>query len=329
MSTETQTDLQPRPISIGVGACTIGKPVRYNGEAKRQNSFLQQLSEHMQLIPFCPEVGIGLGVPRETIRIVVDKTTDEQVQRVKDSATHSKDYTAELQGFAKKTLEQNPDLCGYILVKGSPSCGLDRVKVYTQEGNIDGHDGMGGFARQLQLENPNLPLEEDGRLNDAGLRESFICRVYVYHDWQGLLKSGLTPQKLIAFYQRYKYLIMAHQVSAYKRLGPLLADFSQQDLQTLGDKVITIILNALKKPATRRGFTNAMQHIRGYLKHELAPDEKRDIDLAIEQYRSGVVPLVVPMRLMEYQFNRHPNAYIAGQVIMQPYPEALGLRNNI
>ena len=122
---------------------------------------------------------------------------------------------------------------------------------------------------------------------------------------------------------------MAHQVSAYKRLGPLLADFSQQDLQTLGDKVITIILNALKKPATRRGFTNAMQHIRGYLKHELAPDEKRDIDLAIEQYRSGVVPLVVPMRLMEYQFNRHPNAYIAGQVIMQPYPEALGLRNNI
>ncbi len=176
---------------------------------------------------------------------------------------------------------------------------------------------------------PNLPVEEDGRLNDGPIRESFAARVYVYQDWLETKKIGLNADALIKFYARYKYMVMAHHVASYKKLGPMLAEAGKRDPAALGEEMIEVLMNALKKPATRKGYTNALQHLRGYLKKDLAADEKRDIDRSIEQYRTGIVPLIVPMKLLQYQFNRHPNEYIAGQVIMQPYPEELGLRNSI
>ncbi|MFN3239222.1 MAG: YbgA family protein [Pseudomonadales bacterium] len=312
-------------IKVGVGACTVGNPVRYNGEAKKRHHFIDKLGEHVKLVSFCPEVGIGLGVPRETIRLV----DSDQGQRAMDSDSHSKDFTQQLIEFADKTVAQNPDLAGYILVKNSPSCGMTRMKLYKQNGDLLDHSGVGIFARRLMELLPNLPVEEDGRLNDGPLRESFAARVYVYQDWLETKASGLTPDALVKFYARYKYMLMAHHVPTYKKLGPLLADAGKRDPQTLGEEMISLIMQALKKPVTRKGYTNALQHLRGYLKRDLAADEKQDIDRAIEQYRQGIVPLIVPMNLLQYQFNRHPNEYIAGQVIMQPYPEELGLRNTI
>jgi len=303
----------------------VGKPVRYNGEAKRRHTFIDKLAEHVTLVPFCPEVGIGLGVPRETIRLVAN---DEGV-RAMDSDTHTKDYTDDLSAYADTTLANNPDLAGYVLVKNSPSCGMTRMKLYKPNGNLLDHSGVGIFAKRLQELNPNLPVEEDGRLNDAPIRESFAARIYVYQDWLETKAAGLSANTLIQFYARYKYMVMAHHINCYKQLGPLLAGAGKQDPEVLGEQVIGLIMTALKKPATRKGYTNALQHVRGYLKRDLAADEKRDVDDAIEQYRTGIVPLIVPMKLIQFQFNRHPNEYISGQVIMQPYPDELGLRNNI
>lgn len=315
-------------IKVGVGACTVGKPVRYNGEAKRTHEFLEKLGQHVSLVPFCPEVGIGLGVPRETIRLVASENS-AQGPRAKDSNTHTKDYTEQLEAFATKTLADHPDLAGYILVKGSPSCGYGRVKVYQQTGHLQNNHGVGIFARQIQELNPLLPVEEDGRLFDAGLRESFAARVYVYQDWLGTTAAGLSAEILIKFYGRYKYMLMAHHVPTYKTLGRLLANAGKRDIEELGLEMMNLMMMALKKPASRKGFTNALQHVRGYLKRDLARDEKRDVDQAIEQYRTGVVPLVVPMRLLQYQFNRYPNDYISSQMIMQPYPAELGLQDEI
>lgn len=312
-------------IKVGVGACTVGNPVRYNGEAKRRHQFIDKLGEHVTLVSFCPEVGIGLGVPRETIRLVTGATGP----RAMDSDTHSKDYTQQLREFADKTVAQNPDLAGYVLVKNSPSCGMSRMKLYKDNGDLLDHSGVGIFAQRLMELLPNLPVEEDGRLNDGPLRESFAARIYVYQDWLDTVRAGLSADALVKFYARYKYMIMAHHISTYKKLGPLLADAGKRDPSELGDEVISLVMAALKKPANRKGYANALQHLRGYLKRDLAADEKQDIDRAIEQYRLGIVPLIVPMNLLQYQFNRHPNDYIAGQVIMQPYPEELGLRNTI
>jgi uncharacterized protein YbgA (DUF1722 family)/uncharacterized protein YbbK (DUF523 family) len=315
-------------IKVGVGACTVGKPVRYNGEAKRSHEFLEKLGEHVCLMPFCPEVGIGLGVPRETIRLV-DSGDSADGPRAMDSNTHTKDYTAQLEAFATHTMIDHPDLAGYILVKGSPSCGLGRIKVYQQEGHLQNSHGIGIFARRIQELNPLLPVEEDGRLFDPGLRESFVSRLYVYQDWLDTVAAGLSAEVLIKFYGRYKYMLMAHHVPSYKALGKVLANAGKRNIEQLGLEMMNLMMLALKKPANRKGFTNALQHIRGYLKRDLATDEKRDVDHAIEHYRTGVVPLVVPMRLLQYQFNRHPNDYIGSQMIMQPYPEELGLQNEI
>lgn len=314
-----------RVIKVGVGACTIGNAVRYNGEAKKRHRFIDKLAEHVTLVPFCPEVGIGLGIPRETIRLV---NTDAGT-RAMDSGTSTKDHTDALAAFADKTVAQNPDLAGYVLVKNSPSCGMSRMKLYTVEGELFDNSGVGIFAKRLVELRPNLPVEEDGRLNDGPLRESFAARVYVYQDWLETRAGGLTADKLVKFYARYKYMIMAHHIASYQELGPMLADAGNRDPVELGEEMITTIMNALKKPASRKGYTNALQHLRGYLKRALSPDEKQDIDRSIEQYRQGIVPLIVPMNLLQYQFNRYPNEYIAGQVIMQPYPEELGLRNTI
>ena len=312
-------------IKVGVGSCTIGKPVRYNGEAKKRNGFISKSGEHVALVPFCPEVGIGMGVPRETIRPI----NHDNGVRAMDPASHSKDYTEQLEAFAEQTVIQNPELAGYTMVKSSPSCGTSRMKRYTAEGELFDHSGVGVFAQRLQELLPNLPVEEDGRLNDGPLRESFAARVYVYQDWLELKSTGLSAVALIKIYARYKYMIMAHHIASYKQLGRMLAEAGKREIEALAEEVISTIMFALKKPANRKGYSNALQHLRGYLKRDLSGDEKADIDRAIEQYRVGIVPLIVPMNLMQYQFNRHPNDYISGQLIMQPYPEELGLRNNI
>jgi len=315
----------PEKIPVAIGACLGGEPVRFNGGSKHWPDVLDTLASVFSWQTFCPEVAIGLGVPREPIRLV-GELGEERAVAISD---HSRDVTDALRNKAAEYLAANPQLCGYVLVKGSPSCGYQRVKRYRENGHLEKADASGAFVRGLEKTNPLLPLEEDGRLNDAALRESFVIRVFAYADWLALQAQALTMNRLIRFYSRYKYLVMSRDVNSYRKLGRLLANSEKIPPAELAVQMMLLLMAALKKPATRQGHVNALEHIRGYLKRVLLAEEKQELTQLIEQYRNGHIPLVAPMTLLRHHFRRNPDAYISEQLFMQPYPEHLGLRNAI
>jgi uncharacterized protein YbgA (DUF1722 family)/uncharacterized protein YbbK (DUF523 family) len=312
----------PRPV-MGIGSCLAGNAVRYNGETRRPNQHVRVICENFEMRAFCPEMGIGMGVPRPPIHLVGAGSS----VRALDVATHSRDYTDQLADYARKVLEAAPEISGYILVKGSPSCGYDRVKRFLENGSGAAADQQGIFAAALGSADPLLPLEDDGRLNDPGLRESFITRVYTYHDWKKFCAEGPSVHRLIAFYSRYKYLVMAHHEATCRELGRLLADAGGQPFEALSRAFVSRLMWGLTQRATRRSHSNVLYHIAGYLKRELPSEERQRLAGLIEQYRLGLVPLVVPITMLKHHFANRPNAYIEQQLYMAPFPEALRLRN--
>lgn len=318
--TSSQTKVPP---VVGIGSCLAGKAVRYNGQTKSPNQHVRDIGDNFQLRAICPEMGIGMGVPRPPIHLV---GTDQGV-RALDVDTHSNDFTDRLAGYADTVLQLAPELCAYILVKGSPSCGYDRVKRYADNGYSVATDQQGIFAAALAKADPLLPLEDDGRLNDPGLRESFVTRAYTYHEWKSMRAQGLTAHKLIEFYSRYKYLVMAHHVPGYKAIGRLLADAGNQSIEQLANDFIGELMQSLARRATRRSHTNVLFHLSGYLKKTVSAQERQRLKDLIEQYRLGDIPLVVPLTMLKHHFANSPNAYIEQQVFLAPYPEELKLRN--
>ncbi|GAB1269081.1 DUF523 and DUF1722 domain-containing protein [Aurantivibrio infirmus] len=321
---ETDSELNMKPL-IAVGSCLVGQPVRFNGGHKRHNPHIEKLQQHADLVPLCPEVGIGMGVPREAIRLV----EIENKIYIRDSETQTIDYTEQLKNYAREKINEHPNLSGYILVKGSPSCGLERVPRYNAQGNTIASDRSGVYAQEIIDRNPLLPTEEDGRLYDHGLRESFISRVFLYHDWQQLNESAITLDKVTAFYSRYKYTVMAHSVPIYKQLGPMLANAHADPIKEVAEKTISLMMAALKKVATTRSHTNVLQHIQGYLKRSLSKQEKQSLKTLIEQYHKGIVPLITPITLLKHHFEQKPDPYIENQTYMQPYPDELALRSHL
>ena len=312
---------------VGIGGCLHGQAVRYNGDSKKANHSIRQLREAVNLKPFCPEVAIGLGVPREPIRLVTD--SNKQLHAM-DSQSQQRDYTESLQAVADSIVTKHTLLAGYILVKGSPSCGFERVKVYNEKGNGMPSDGVGIFAKRLMDIDPLLPVEEDGRLNDKPLRESFIRRIYAYSDWKQLLAdSNGRPRhaQLIDFYSRYKYLVMAHHIDSYKAIGRLLASPDKQNPAQQRQDFIRLLMTALQQRADRKGYSNALSHVKGHLKRQIGSRQRVSLDEIIASYRAGEVPLVVPVTMLNHYFDLYPNEYINKQVLLQDYPAELGLRN--
>jgi len=318
------TDTPPvaKPL-LGIGSCLAGNAVRYNGETKKPNDYVREICAHFDTRAFCPEMGIGLGVPRPPIHLV----GSEDEVKILDVETHQHDYTQQIRSYAQQVLQQAPQLCGYILVKGSPSCGYGRVKRYAPDGRLLAYDQDGIFAAALAAADPLLPLEDDGRLNDPGLRESFVTRACAYHDWKMLVAKGLNAHRLIEFYTRYKYLVMAHHVPSYKLLGPMLAGAGREELDCLAQTFIGTLMSALTQRATRRSHSNVLFHIAGYLRKRITAGQRQRLSSLIEDYRTGKVPLIVPVTMLKHHFADYPDAYINGQVFLDPYPEGLRVRN--
>jgi len=221
------------------------------------------------------------------------------------------------------------DINGYILMQKSPSCGMERVKVYAANGHTQPGGGSGVFAQALMQACPDLPVEEDGRLNDAVLRENFLTRVYAHADWQRLRQAGLSRRAIVDFHSRYKYQLMASNPLQYKVLGRLVAQLAEHSLEEFAPQYFSQLMQALKKPATRGTHCNVLLHLSGYLKDALGAEDRREMRHLIDQYRAGVIPLVVPLTLLKHHFRRHPDHYVARQAYMQPHPETLSLRNGI
>lgn len=311
-------------IPVGISACLLGEKVRYNGGHKKSDYCMDVLSELFKYRPFCPEVGIGMSTPRQAIRLV----GDPESPRVKGSVDPELDVTDQLYAFGKRVAEKNSDLCGFIVTKKSPSCGMERVKVYSEKGFPNG-SSVGLSTRAIMETNPTLPVEEDGRLLDPILRENFITRVYVLHQWKQLLAASPDYHALIQFHSQHKYLLMAHSYKGYKELGSYLATANKQPLDEVLQHYIKTLMHYLSLRATRKSHTNVMMHILGYMKKVLDSECKQELLDCIDTYRKGEVHLVVPMTMLKHYLKRHGNDYIKQQVYLDPYPHQLGLRNYI
>ena len=310
---------------IAISACLLGAEVRFNGGHKESRLCSQALSEHFEFVSLCPEVAIGLGIPRQPIRLIGNPAQPQAV----GSVDRERDVTRPLHDYGVEMAAAHRDICGYIFMQKSPSCGLERVKVYQDKGRPAELSGRGIYAQAFCAAHPDLPVEEDGRLNDPVLRENFLTRVYAYSAWQALLKRGITRRALTEYHAHYKYLLMAHDPVQYKVLGNLLGNLGKNDPQDIATQYFRELMQALKKCATRRTHTNVLQHLSGYLKQSISPDDKQEIQQLIAQYLHGIVPLVVPLTLLKHHFRQHPDPYISQQVYLQPHPENLSLRNAI
>lgn len=311
-------------IRIGISSCLLGESVRYDSGHKRDAYINDVLAKHFEYIPYCPEVAIGMGIPRPPIRLVGDPAKPRAV----GVKVEGIDVTEQLIDYANSVVADLPPISGYLFKRGSPSCGMERVKVYTEKG-MPNATASGLYAGIVMDAFPNLPVEEEGRLNDPVLRESFVERVYVYDRWQRLRDEALTPAKLVDFHTRHKLLVLSHSEVHYRRLGRLVADAGLCDMQALSDEYFSTLMEGLKRRATRRRHSNVLQHIMGYLKRSIDGGDKAELNRVIDAYREGTLPLIVPMKLIEHHFRRHPDDYVALQIYLSPHPAELGLRNHL
>lgn len=317
----------PTGIPVGISQCLMGAPVRYDGGHKHSGYCTQTLSTWFTFVPVCPEMGIGMGAPREPIHLQGNLDDDEV--RAVGNRTDTLDVTDKLiaYGIAKGT--ELTQLRGYILQGRSPSCGMERIKVYHRNGNPLGKTSAGLYAREFMRLQPLLPVEEEGRLQDARLRENFIARVFAYHRWQELLDNGLTPAKLQEFHACHKYLLLSHHQPAYRYLGRVVAHAHQRSMEDVAGEYGRVFMETLKRVATNRNHANVLQHLMGYVKHELDTSSKQELLHLIDQYRQGRVPLIAPLTLLKHHLKRHPNAYLDKQIYLEPHPSELMLRNFI
>lgn len=315
----------PGEIRIGVSACLLGQQVRYDGGHKRNDFTADTLAGFFTLVPVCPEVEIGMGVPRETIRLQGDPDSPRLI-----ATASGADWTARMNAWARRRVRELADqpLHGFIFKKNSPSCGLFRVKVH-REGAMPDPRGRGLFAAAFAAANPLVPVEEEGRLADARLRENFIERVFAFHRLQALFAGRWKRGEVIAFHSREKYLLMAHSPRHYKELGRLVAAVADQSPAAFRDRYMALYMECLRVQATTRRNVNALLHVAGHLRGTVAAAEQKRIVAVIEEYGRGLVPLVVPMTLLRHYIELHELPYVGAQTYLSPHPKELLLRNHV
>ena len=315
----------PDPIRIGVSSCLLGEEVRFDGGHKRDQYVTGILGRYVQWVPVCPELEMGLGVAREALRLVGDPNAPRLVT-VKTNVDHTEGMLA----WSRARVEalRGMSLDGYILKSKSPSCGMERVRVYTEAG-MPSRSGPGLFARVLMEAMPLLVVEEEGRLNDPRLRETFIVRVFSHHRWRQLARTRLRPADLVAFHARHKFLLMAHSEPHLRALGRLVARARGERPEELARRYAEGFFAALQVKATRRTHTNVLQHIAGYFRERLDRRDREELHATIADYRAGLVPLVVPLTLLKHHIGRLELAYLRDQIYLEPHPRELMLLNHV
>lgn len=315
--------LEDRP-RVGISTCLLGRPVRYDSGHKHDRYLTDTLGRWFEWVPVCPEVEMGLPVPRDSLRLVGSAASPRLVMP-KTGA----DHTDRMAAFARARLDALAamDLCGYVLKSDSPSCGMERVRVYTPSGMPD-RKGIGVFARALLEAFPLLPVEEEGRLCNPLLRDNWIERVFAYRRWRDAVREGLTVGRLVAFHTAHKFLLLSHDPDRYRRLGRIVAGAKGRPRKDLETEYGALFVETLRVKATPRKHANVLQHMLGFLSDGLAPVDRQEILESIDEYRRGLVPLVVPLTLLRHHLRHVPSPYLAGQVYLEPHPRELMLRNH-
>lgn len=313
------------PPRIGISACLLGEEVRFDGGHKRDPFLTDTLAPYVVWVQVCPEVEVGMGTPRETLRLVREGETGVRMVTTRSGI----DHTASMQRWSRMRVEElaRENLSGYVLKKDSPSCGMERVKVYG--GAVSQRNGRGLFADALLVRFPHLPVEEEGRLSDPRLRENFIERVFAYQRLRTFFGGRWTTGGLVAFHTAHKMSLLSHSTVAYNEIGRLVASAAKLPRATVREDYESGFMGTMACLATTRRHTNVLMHMAGHLKTLLDADSKHELLACIDEYRKGLVPLVVPLTLIRHYVRVHKLAYLAGQTYLEPHPRELMLRNRV
>jgi uncharacterized protein YbgA (DUF1722 family)/uncharacterized protein YbbK (DUF523 family) len=312
-------------IKLGISSCLLGNPVRYDGGHKLEHFLTDTLGQYVEWVPVCPEVECGLPVPREAMHLVGDPE-DPRLVTIRTKVDHS----ARMKTWAKKKVAElkKAGLCGFVFKSRSPSSGMRGVKIYTEEG-IPNTTGSGLFAKAFMQTFPLLPVEDEGRLHDPGLRENFIERVFVYQRWQEYMREDASIGGLVVFHTEHKLLLMSHSQKHYTTLGKLVAAPKKVRRDELHSRYLGTLLEGLGFMATVKKNTNVLQHMAGYFKDKLSEDEKKELQDVITNYHRELVPLVVPITLLQHYVRKYNVEYLMQQAYLNPHPLELMLRNHV
>jgi uncharacterized protein YbgA (DUF1722 family)/uncharacterized protein YbbK (DUF523 family) len=315
---------------IGISRCLLGDEVRYDGGHKRDAFLVTTFGRFVEWVPVCPEVEAGMGTPREPIELVASRNgTPAGAQRVRLLGVESRqDWTDRMATFSASRVRElaSANLAGYVLKQDSPSCGLQRVPVH--HGARVVHNGRGVFAESLVGALSNLPVEEEGRLNDPALRENFIERVFAYQRLRALFSGRWAIHSLVAFHTRHKLQLLSHSRQGYGELGRLVAGAVKHPTRDLSASYRRLFMTTLAKLATPGRHCDVMLHAIDHLKRLIQPEDRDELLTAIEEHRRGIVPLVVPITLLRHHVRRHDVGYLKDQTYLEPHPRELALRNH-
>lgn len=312
-------------IRLGISSCLLGNNVRYDGGHKLDRFLTDTLGKYVDYVPVCPEVECGLSIPRPSMRL----EGHPDAPRLIVTSTRE-DLTERMKAWAKKRVAEleKEDLCGFIFKSDSPSSGMERVKVYNEK-SMPVKNGVGLFAAMFMKHFPLLPVEDEGRLHDPGLRENFIERIFALKRWRETLSAKNFKKSLIDFHTKHKLLILAHSTKHYQMMGKLVAaqkNFAGPDIQK---EYQALLLESLKVKATPAKHVNVLQHMMGYFKDQLSGDEKKELLELIHAYRDGYIPLVVPVTLISHYVRKYDEPYLKEQIYLNPHPSELQLRNHV
>jgi uncharacterized protein YbgA (DUF1722 family)/uncharacterized protein YbbK (DUF523 family) len=313
-------------VRIGISSCLLGEKVRFDGGHKKDDFLANRFGRYVEWVPICPEFEIGLGVPRESLRLVSEGKSIYLI-----APRSGLDHTDRMDKWTREYAGRlaNRGLCGYVLKRSSPSCGLERVKVYGDSG-MPTREGRGLFAAGLVDQFPNLPMEEEGRLNDPRLRENFVSQVFCYKRWSDLGEYGLTRARIMQFHARHKYLLMSrHQVGA-RNLGNLIGHAERSmTARRLGEEYFNAFCKVMRHTPTRRNHTNVLQHLAGYFSERLDSSDRAELSAVIDRYRQEGLPLIVPVTLIRHYVRKFSVEYLNDQVYLDPGPCELNLLNQL
>ncbi|MCX5720250.1 MAG: DUF523 and DUF1722 domain-containing protein [Nitrospirae bacterium] len=312
-------------IKIGISSCLLGEKVRYDGGHKWDRYVTDTLGQYFEWVPVCPEVAYGLPIPREAMHLVGNPDSPRLVT-IRTGIDHTEGM---LKWTTKKLNElEKENLCGFTFKSRSPSSGLSGVKVYSPSG-MPSQRGAGIFGGAFTKRFPLIPVIDDGRLHDPGLRENFIERAFVYKRWLEFMKKGSALKELILFHTEHKLLILSHSPKHFSVLGRLVANAKNYKPEEFYSEYIRTLMESLRLIATIKKNTNVLLHIIGYFKKQLSSNDKQELLEVIENYHRGFVPLIVPITLIKHYVRKFDEPYLKRQYYLNPHPLELMLRNHV
>jgi uncharacterized protein YbgA (DUF1722 family)/uncharacterized protein YbbK (DUF523 family) len=303
------------PPRLGISSCLLGEPVRWDGGHRRDDFLSGPLSRYVEWVPVCPEVEVGMGVPRPTVDLVGDADAPRMVE-----TEGGRDWTDAMRAWAERRIHAlaGLDLCGYVLKARSPSCGLVDVKVSGRP------IGRGLFAAALVARMPLLPVEDEGRLADALVRDAFLRRVFALDRWRRFVRARPRRADLVAFHAREKFLLLAHSETHLRRLGRVVAQVKGRMAAAVLDEYGRLHAEAFAHVATPKSHRNALEHLAGFVGDPLTREERAELRRVIADHARGRVTLAAPIALLRQHAERQEAAYVLEQTYLAPYPEELG-----